>query len=184
MIQQDPNEETLRAAVADARRAESEFDDACAWLETAMKSPMPPFAAEAWAFDETFRHVLLVKHRWRGWVPPGGTVEPGESPREAAGRELLEETGVTADLLEVPAAVTVRSYRQDWTATLGLSYGAVVSSRLDLIEEDGQPAAWIPLDHDWEGAFPEDRVRIRSYAKRLSRRAGADRAGADYDHAS
>lgn len=175
MIQQGPNEETVRAAVADARRAEAEFNDARLWLETAMKGPIAPLAAEVWAFDETFRHVLLVKHRWRGWVPPGGKVEPGESPREAAGRELLEETGISADLLEVPAAVTVRSYRQDWTVTLGLSYGAIVSSPFDLTEENGQPAEWIPLDHDWEGVFPEDRPRIRMYASRLSRRAGAAR---------
>ncbi|MEV1005257.1 NUDIX hydrolase [Nonomuraea sp. NPDC050202] len=99
----------------DARRAEAEFDNACACLEAAMKGPMDPLAAEAWVFDETFRHVLLVKHRWRGWVPPGGRVEPGESPRDAAPRELLEETGISADLLEAPAAVTVRSYHRDWS---------------------------------------------------------------------
>ncbi len=28
---------------------------------------------------------------------PGGTVDPGETPREAAGRELLEETGFESD---------------------------------------------------------------------------------------
>ena len=29
------------------------------------------------------------------WFTPGGGVEPGESPREAARRELAEETGIT-----------------------------------------------------------------------------------------
>ena len=32
---------------------------------------------------------------------PGGRVEPGETPRAGAGRELFEETGVRAELLEV-----------------------------------------------------------------------------------
>jgi 8-oxo-dGTP pyrophosphatase MutT (NUDIX family) len=38
--------------------------------------------------------VLLVFDWWRGWVSPGGKFEPGETSREAAGRELLEETGL------------------------------------------------------------------------------------------
>ncbi|MEU8056003.1 NUDIX hydrolase [Microbispora bryophytorum] len=176
MIESAADQRTLRAALADAHRAATEFDDARAWLARALKGQMDPIAAEVWAFDEAFEHILLVKHRWRGWVPPGGMVESGETPREAACRELLEETGIIADVLDVPAAVTVRSYRSDWTATLGLSYAAVVDGSLPLTEEDRQPAAWIPLDHDWEGAFPEDRPRIRAYAGQLSRtRTGTDR---------
>ena len=39
--------------------------------------------------------VLLVKHKRLGtWLPVGGEVEPGETPLEAARRELFEETGL------------------------------------------------------------------------------------------
>jgi 8-oxo-dGTP pyrophosphatase MutT (NUDIX family) len=39
--------------------------------------------------------VLLVHHRRLGtWLPVGGELEPGETPLEAARRELLEETGL------------------------------------------------------------------------------------------
>src|SRR5216683_1564430 len=169
VIESGPGQHTLRAAVTDAHRAEAESDNARAWLEEALQGAMEPIAAEVWAFDEDFQHVLLVKHRWRGWVPPGGKVEAGETPRAAACRELTEETGITAGLLDAPAAVSVRSYRPDWAPTLGLSYAAVVDSSVPLGGESHQPAAWIPLDHDWEGAFPEDRLRIREYVRRLAR---------------
>ncbi|WP_435589399.1 NUDIX domain-containing protein [Micromonospora chalcea] len=46
-------------------------------------------------------------------VPPGRKVEPGETPREAARLELLEETGLEAEMLARPAAVCVRSYHPD-----------------------------------------------------------------------
>lgn len=41
------------------------------------------------------RGVLLHKHRRLGrWLQPGGHLEPGEPPAEAALRECLEETGL------------------------------------------------------------------------------------------
>jgi 8-oxo-dGTP diphosphatase len=164
-----PDQRTLSAAVTDARLAEAEFDGARAWLEEARSGPMEPIAAEVWAFDTAFQRVLLVQHRWRGWVPPGGKVEPGETPRSAAARELSEETGVAAELLASPAAVSVRAYRADWAPTLSLSYGAVVDSSVPLQAESHQPAAWFLLAQDWAGFFPEDRPRIRRYAGHLAR---------------
>jgi 8-oxo-dGTP pyrophosphatase MutT (NUDIX family) len=51
-------------------------------------------AAAAWVFDADGR-LLLIKENYdrRRYGPPGGAVEPGESPVEAARREFTEETG-------------------------------------------------------------------------------------------
>ncbi|GEM47549.1 NUDIX domain-containing protein [Deinococcus cellulosilyticus] len=42
---------------------------------------------------------LLMFNIWKQkWEVPGGYIDPGETPRQAAGRELLEETSQQAEL--------------------------------------------------------------------------------------
>jgi 8-oxo-dGTP diphosphatase len=57
-------------------------------------------ASLAIIFDRDKKQLLLVKRRdVPVWVLPGGGIDPGETPEEAAIREVLEETGLRVSLL-------------------------------------------------------------------------------------
>jgi len=162
-----PELATLMQEVANAQVV---LGEPLAWLADPATSDIP-VAVECWVFDPSFAHVILVHHRWRGWVAPGGAVEPGELPRTAAVRELREETGLTVDLELTPVMACLRSYRADWDATLALTYTSVTSEEA-LIGEPGQPCRWTPLAETWPGSFPEDRARIRQHIAEVAGRTG------------
>ena len=49
------------------------------------------------------RGVVLLKHKRLGlWLQPGGHIDPGESPWDAARREAVEETGLAVEFVESP----------------------------------------------------------------------------------
>jgi len=45
--------------------------------------------------------LVIHHHRLETWLPIGGEMEPGETPLEAAIRELAEETGLAGDFPRV-----------------------------------------------------------------------------------
>ncbi len=72
-------------------------------------------------FDELLTRVVIVcrfknkwllcKHREKGsWEIPGGHIELGESWREAAKRELFEETGITKYNIEKICLYKISTY--------------------------------------------------------------------------
>ena len=47
--------------------------------------------------------LVIFQKKWNCWVFPGGKIEPGETPLEAAKREVFEETNLVLEDLEIVA---------------------------------------------------------------------------------
>jgi 8-oxo-dGTP diphosphatase len=76
-----------------------------------MTAPLPVVRVGAYAVVERDGAVLLA--RWIGsdpprWTLPGGGLDHGEDPRDAAVREVEEETGYRVELRQL---LTVESFR-------------------------------------------------------------------------
>ena len=56
------------------------------------------FTATAFIVDSKRRTLLLWHKRLGRWMPPGGHVDPDETPEETARRECKEETGLDVQI--------------------------------------------------------------------------------------
>ena len=91
-------------------------------------------------------HVLLVRRSNPPdaglWGYPGGRVEPGETPAEAALRELREETGVEAADARLLTVLEVRA--EGFAYDLHAHLCAYVSGDPSPAD-DVSAAAWVPV---------------------------------------
>ena len=98
----------------------------------------------------TDAEVLMIKRKnppFAGhWALPGGFIDPGETPKQAAMRELVEETG-----LEVSALNFVGEYKTPgrdprmehvWSYAFSLHVAAKESVKAG---DDASRAEWIPI---------------------------------------
>lgn len=90
--------------------------------------------------------VLLVKRGrepGRGlWAVPGGKVRHGEPMREAARREVLEETGL---VVEVGDAIWVGEFIEDEHHIVLIDFAGMVTGGELQAADDAEDARWVPL---------------------------------------
>lgn len=123
-------------------------------LVSPMTAPVPAVGVVCFRGDQ----VLLIRRgqppRLGEWSLPGGRIEPGEGVREAALRELAEETGVAADLVGLVDVVdgifpgTGRHY-------VLIDYAAVWTGGEPVAGDDAAEAVFLPFEEalarvDWD----------------------------------
>lgn len=93
------------------------------------------------------------------WALPGGFVNPHESLRDAALRELKEETGVRATKLrQVGAFGDPGRDPRGWV--ISVAYVAVIPARRRRVKgtDDARDARWFPLDELPRLAFDHGKI--------------------------
>jgi 8-oxo-dGTP pyrophosphatase MutT (NUDIX family) len=109
----------------------------------------------AGAFIVEDGRVLLLNHKKYGfWLQPGGHVEPGETPDEAAVRETMEETGLEVEVVgqdeevgenavDLPMPFNVNLHKiEDGHWHCDFQYLARVQEETDEYEYDDSDMKW------------------------------------------
>ena len=114
--------------------------------------------------------VLLIKRgtapRKGEWSIPGGRIEPNESERDAALRELLEETQITAILRSKVAVINAEF--EDYKYRLH-DYAAIWVSGEPCFGDDAVDAKFFaPKDLDALGMWPKTREVIETARQSLN----------------
>lgn len=130
-----------------------------------MTTPAPQRRAFSIAVYPRHRgKVLVILHRRLGiWLPPGGELAEGETPLEAARRELLEETGLTgtfpktSDIDGVPPGLL--GYEEHVAGSKGLHMNFVFVADVDTEEvrpnDEFTEWRWVAYEEGpWAGTPP------------------------------
>lgn len=111
---------------------------------------MPSVAVLIW--DKDWR-LLLVKNKDTGfWQTVGGSIDPDESPEEAAVREAKEETNTTVSLTGIRSVAGGRGFRLtypngDKVAYVSVIYDATITDgTIKADDEETSDVQWFDKD--------------------------------------
>jgi ADP-ribose pyrophosphatase YjhB (NUDIX family) len=130
----------------------------------------PGVGAAVVVFDAAGR-VLLVRRgpgstRPGLWCVPAGFVDYGEEVRAAAARELLEETGLVAEVGDVLHVAS--NFHDPAKLTVGIWFAGTATAGSPVAGDDADEVGWFPLDDLPEMAFETDvELLDRLRAKRV-----------------
>jgi 8-oxo-dGTP diphosphatase len=120
------------------------------------------------AFIERDNRVLLVRRAMnpeRGkWALPAGYVDYGEDPREAAKREVREETGLD---IEIARLIDVEGNPGTFGASIVIVYAASVVNGAARPQDDVDAVLWLSAsDPVPELAFDSTRAMVSAWLDR------------------
>jgi len=126
------------------------------------------YKAGVYTMEATTGKVLVVQSRGKLWGPPKGSLDPEETPQQAAVRELCEETGVTIPLNSLETCETIRLKTRTVYYRLSLPEPVPVTVQ-DIPGNDANGVGWIKPDCIAELA-DTGRIQLSTHLQRLLER--------------
>jgi 8-oxo-dGTP diphosphatase len=128
---------------------------------------LDPKLAAGVVAEQSGRLLLLkraIEPAYGAWVFPGGFVDRGEHPEEAAVREAREESGIE---VELDGILGIYSHPPGSPVVLVVYHGRISAGEPQALDETLDVAFFHPREIPWSGlAFTTTRLAVADYVRR------------------